>query len=419
MSSGLQNQKMLELGGERLKLLGNHAELLMDAYIRGEFDETAVGERVLQKLIQARILWRPDDAYGLKLRPQIASMVAGLIADESRRQAHADVSGELDRIEATAISYTEAQHKGNYSYADLQLQLLTEAVYDLTGQFEDAIDSLWQRLNSHFGFVASLTDKIRENELAHKQIHRLLEGLELVRVDEMITLAGTSSELRKLLVVYLNQKLSVHHASLLAVQERMTELLTRFRAQQERSLLVSGMAAYLRQHPDFEPGDYSWRAAMPDLLNQANPLVPAVSIAIDRASDAEAMAELVNETPVRTTRMKRLQEVRTKPAAVIHGETAALQVKQERLKHDVESFFLSVLAAGKGKPTAALDYLEQQKLNWDSEIWLYQVISEYQGLPVQERNLFRLVYIEKPVSYFNQVQLVKDIELQFMADGAQ
>ncbi len=50
---------------------------------------------------------------------------------------------------------------------------LRQEVDDLNGPFDDAIDSLRRRLNSDFGFVSRLSDKIRENERAQKQIVRL------------------------------------------------------------------------------------------------------------------------------------------------------------------------------------------------------------------------------------------------------
>lgn len=413
MSEGIQQQKMLELGAERLKLLGNYSEALMRAYTTGEFDETEVGERVLQRLIAARILWRPDENLGLKLRPQVTHMIASMIADESRRQTNTEISGELDRIEAAVESYKEAQHKGNYSYADLQLQSLTEIVYDLAGQFEDAIDSLWQRLNSHFGFVANLNDKIRENERAQKQIRRLLEGLEVIKLREMIDLAGASTELRRLLVVYLQEQLSFHHGSLLVVQERMAELLTRFREQQARSLLVSNMAAFLRQHPDYSPSDYAWRTIVPTLINQSMPILPAMSITLDRVRDHETLADIVIQLPKRDS-YRKTSEQSSKAVNIQHGEDAKLIQRQAQMRKDVESFFVSALTFDTEQSNSALDYAESNTLKWDREVWLFQVISEYQSLAQQEREMFSLVYKERTASYYNQLQIVQDLELIYL-----
>mgnify|MGYP003704614141 CR=1 FL=1 len=110
----------------------------------------------------------------------------------------------------------------------------------------DAIDSLWQRLNSDFGFVSQLNDKIRENDRAQKQIVRLLDGLALIDFDELIELVGSDGSLRKLLISQLQNRLSHHYTSLREVQRRLIELMARFRKQQARSRLMTGMAAFMR-----------------------------------------------------------------------------------------------------------------------------------------------------------------------------
>lgn len=409
MKSGILNSKMFELGSERLKLLGNYAEPLMQAYLTGEFDEAAVGERVLQRLIQARVLWRPEVNQGLKLRPQVGRMLAGMISDESRRQAHAEVSDELDRIETTVLSYQAALEKGNHHYAEQQLQAVMEYVYDLTGQFDEAIDSLWHRLNSHFGFVSSIGDKIRENERAQKQVQRLLTSLEQIKLDDMIALAGHSVPLRRLLVVFLNERLTVLHSSLLAVQERMIELLARFREQQSRSLLVSNMAAYLRQNPQFVPGDYAWRKQVPDLINQASIIQSHAYAALDREQDQDRLAEVIASLPRINRPSSEPMEMATAGKAAQHQEVAA---REQALRNDVEQYFLTVLTmANKAQQLSAHQYLIEQKLSWPAEIWLFQVLAEFQTLNAAERALFKLTYDEAPTSVFNQVQLVRDLSL--------
>ncbi len=86
----------------------------------------------MRKLLAARVLWRPDEQSGVKLSPKVRDLIAEMLADETRRHVNAD--------------------------------RLRQEVDGLNGRFADAIDSLWQRLNSDFGFVSQLNDKIREND---------------------------------------------------------------------------------------------------------------------------------------------------------------------------------------------------------------------------------------------------------------
>lgn len=180
---------LFEVGAERLKLIGDHAKLLMQGYLRGSIDVAAVSERSLKRLIAARILYQPDASTEVKLRHPVTQLVAALVTDESRRQIDAGVADKLVAIRGYVEGMREAQRMGDGVRVDSQMLRIEEAVYDLTSQFEEAIFSLWHRLNSNFGFVSNLSDKIRENGRAQQQIKRLIEGLSLIDFDEFIELA--------------------------------------------------------------------------------------------------------------------------------------------------------------------------------------------------------------------------------------
>ena len=401
---------LFAIGAERLALLGKHHKQLMQGYLDGFIDESAFSEGALKKLIAARILWRPDEQQPLALRPLVSELIASMVADENRRQINADVAEKLEQIRNRVQAYRDAQYKGDYSVAELQLQRLTEHVHDLSGQFEEAIDSLWHRLNSDFGFVSSLDDKIRENERAQKQLRRLLDGLDLLDFTELIELSEGNNHLRKLLVSQLQSQLSSHHSSLLEVQKRLVELLAKFRQQQSRSLLISNMAAFLRQHPKYPPAEYPNRSDVPQLFNQAAAIVPQAAIALDKASDRQVLAELVRALP----RHQPIQLPDTQSASFSElFQDEEIAARQLALKTDVENFYLRVI--DRGGRLSALDYLLEQALEWDSEIWLYQIIAEYQALPVDEKRMFAISREEAPASDFNSLLLIRDISISLQA----
>ncbi|WP_333607551.1 hypothetical protein [Arsukibacterium sp.] len=401
---------LFSIGAERLALIGKHHKQLMQGYIDGFIDENAFSEGALKKLISARILWRPDEQQPLALRPLLSELIASMVADENRRQINADVAEKLEQIRNRVQAYRDAQYKGDYSVAELQLQRLTEHVHDLSGQFEEAIDSLWHRLNSDFGFVSSLDDKIRENERAQKQLRRLLDGLDLLDFNELIELSEGNNHLRKLLVSQLQSQLSSHHSSLLEVQKRLVELLAKFRQQQSRSMLISNMAAFLRQHPKYQPADYPNRSELPGLFNQSAAIKPQAAIALDKASERQVLAELVRALP----RPKAVNLVDTQSASFsalpLDDDITA---RQQALKTDVENFYLRVIDQG-GK-LSALEYLEQQALQWDSEIWLYQILAEYQALPLDEKHMLSITREETQASKVNQLLLIRDISIGLKA----
>jgi len=394
------------LGVTRLNLIGKYSDQLMHAYIKGHFDEISINESALDKLVKARILHRPDESQPLSLRPDLNALIASLTEDERKRQINADVAGQLEQIRTRVKHFTDAQYRGDYAGSEHHFQLLTEKVHDMTGQFSDAIVSLWNRLNSDFGFVSNLSDKIRENELAQKQLRRLLDGFELIDFNELIELAQSSGPLRKLLVSQLQVAISDHSSSLLEVQKRLVELMARFRQQQERALLISNMAAFLKQHPNFEVGDYPNRTVVPDNINQAAPIIASASVAFDKIGDQQVLGDIVRTLDLST---HEYVEPLASSGEFDLAEILAVEAKHQQLKEDVENFFISLFDSP--GTFSALSYLEDHALDWDGETWLFQVIAEHDGLSKDIRKRFVFEKKRRAESQYNSVEVIEDVHL--------
>lgn len=397
----------VQTGIERLSLLGTHAKALMNGYLSEFVDEGVFSEQTLRKLINAHILWRPDEQSGLKLTKVMRDLIAEMLTDEKRRNVNADVAEDLEHILTIVESYKEAHYRGDYLLADDHLLHLTQVVDGLHSSFSSAIDSLWKRINSDFAFVTSLSEKIRENQRAQKQVTRLLDGFALIDFEQLIESAGFNGALRKLLVSQFQAHMSTHYSSLREVQQRLLTLIARFRKQQERSRLVQQMSAFLRTHPNYSPENYALRAAIPALINQANPLLAKVHLALDRTQDLPLLAELIQQQPARQ-RLDTVAEV-SSDSAILLLEDEQVQARQQQLKLDVENFYIEVLDTQ--KKLSAVEHLLRSKLDWDSEMWLFQVIGYYDSLPALEQKKFKLIRDEHPASYWSQVLWIRDVDV--------
>jgi hypothetical protein len=410
--SSAPSNPLFALGKERLELMGKHAEALMQGYLEGHINETAFSQQALQKLLDSRVLFYPDE-QSLSLRPIVTELIASLTQDERKRQINSDVGEHLDQIHTRVQSLQAARQKGDYAATEHHMQLLNERVNDMTGQFGDAIESLWHRLNTEFGFVSSLDDKILEIELAQRQLRRILDGFGIINFDDLIQLAGSDGALRKLLVSQLQARISEHSGSLLEVQKRLVLLMSRFRQQQDKALLINRMSAFLRQHPNFQVGDYPNRSQVPAVVNQAHGISAHAFIALDRPQDSYALAELARAVP-------REPEQNTKSEKQTEGFTMALQnlvaTEQKQLAKDVEDFFIQVIESPQA--LSGVDYLAERALPWEPEMWLFQIVAEYQGLPEQNKQSFILEKDSAQQSRFNQLHIIQDVTvgMRFFGD---
>jgi hypothetical protein len=401
--SPAQSNPLFELGKERLELIGKHADALMQGYLEGHINELAFSQQTLQKLLDSRVLFYPDE-QSLSLRPIVNELIASLTQDERKRQINSDVAEHLDQIHTRVQSLQAARQKGDYAASEHHMQLLIERVQDMTGQFGDAIDSIWHRLNTEFGFVSSLDDKILEIELAQRQLRRILDGFGIINFDDLIQLAGSDGALRKLLVSQLQARISEHSGSLLEVQKRLVLLMARFRQQQGRALLINRMSAFLRQHPNFQIGDYPNRSQVPAVVNQARGINAHAFIALDRPQDSYALAELARAVP-------REPEQNSQSERQKEGFTLAVQnlvaTEQKQLAKDVEDFFIQVIESPQA--LSGVDYLAEHGLPWEPEMWLFQIVAEHQGLPHQNKQSFMLEKDSAQQSRFNQLHIIKDV----------
>ena len=171
------------------------------------------------------------------------------------------------------------------------------------------------------------------------------------------------------------------------------------------------MAGFLREHPGFVPGNYAMRSEVPALFNHAAPLRAAGAVALDNDADTRVLVELLHRLPKPA---QRPEAVAAATAADVQ-ESTLVAARQQALKEDVEHFYLAVVEQQGNTPISALDYLEQAGHDWSPEIWLFQVIAEYQGLPRTEQRAFRLQHDEEPASPFNDLRLIHDVVLQLVA----
>lgn len=396
---------LIDAGVKRLRLLSQHGEALMQGYAGLTLTDDDFGPRGVEQLLAARVLWRSEADASLRISHRLREFIAEMLRDEQRRQINTDMAELLDNLRSLVSRYVEAQNKSDYVELEHVRSLLTDTVDDFNSRFVDATDTLWQRLNSDFGFVQGLTEKIRENQRAQQQAKRLLDGLEMIDFNEWIDMAGSHGFLRRLLVSQWQQQMSEHHSSLRLVQARLVELITRFRQQQASAQMVRSVAKYLRTKVDHQWQPYSKRSQVPLLLNVAKPLAVASHPEITRHEHQTLVAELMAGLPRQLQEMPMLTA-----AAATQVETQRVELIHNQVKQAAEAFYLQVVEQA-GKPQSALAYWQQQQHPWEADIWLFQVLSEYQGLPRQERSFFTLTSEEQNASTTNELRLVRDYHL--------
>ncbi|GLP95362.1 phosphoenolpyruvate carboxylase [Paraferrimonas sedimenticola] len=379
------SQSVKKAGVKLLRTLSNHAEVIMQAYTSGHVDETQLSPAQLKKLMEAQVLWRPQAGEDLRLRRAVRNLLESGLADERNRQVDANMAGRLARIRTTVANYKESMHRGAYREADVFLEELAETSYSLSESLQRSVRGLWHRIHNEFGYVSSVSAKIRENQLAQQQVSELLDQLELLKFDELAELAGSDRDLRRLLIVSLQQTHAEVSFELASAQTRLLRLLGKFREHLERSQLLKGFVLHCRQNPDYQPRDYAAESHPSELFNQAPGFIRSAAINTQDLEHRDAMLPLLAKLKIR--RDKADEALQAGEAFSLEEQTQ-IQVEAEPIKQAVDDFFCEVIDSGETR--SALAYLKQQELDFDPELWIYRVIAGYEGLNAEEQAYFAL-----------------------------
>lgn len=381
------SQVLMQAGTRLLNALGRHSELIMQAYVNGSVDEKTQSPKVLEQLVQLGVLWRPDPQGELRLKSAVRTLLEGSLQDERNRTINANIGASLASLKTLAEHYKEALHYNRYTESQAHMSDLTEHVYQLTELLANSVRVMFSRINNEFGYVSSVDAKIRENELAQGQVSDLLNQLECFRFDELSEIAGSNRELRHLLVVSLQQSFARAVQELSVVQAKLLDLLGRFREFQGRTRLLKGYLLHMEQHPDFTPGNYPNLTNVPILFNQSAGLIKPASADVNHVGH-EAELQSIVASLTHLHRRKGAEESKDANKQIEVEQQSTVELEFDPLQQAVENYFCDVIDSG--QPLSALSYYDQQALEFDPEVWLYQVIGGYQALPDSDKEFFAL-----------------------------
>lgn len=401
------SQTLQVAGTKFLKILAKHADVIMQAYLSGRISDLDFDAKVLDKLIEAGILWRPEPGEDLRLRSSIRGLLENNLRDERNRQLDANIGSKLAAIKTVTSHYKEALHHQNLSESEVYLEDLTEQVYGLVDSLKQNVRNLWRRIHNEFGYVGSINAKIRENELAQSQLTDMRKQLEMFQFDELANIAGSARELRRLLVVQLQRNHSEISQELAIVQSKLIDLLGKFREYLHRSQLLKGFVLHHQQNPDYKIKDYSQLHNVPKLFKQSSSVIAPAHVDVNNIEHEHVFAQIVSK--LRQVNHNKADSNKRKSQQFNIDDIESIEIENDEIKSAVESYFCEVVNSN--ERLSALEYHQLQTLEFDKEVWVYGVLNGYQGLSADEQEFFDIDTEGYPHPVFNGNYIIEDVEL--------
>lgn len=389
-----------------LRSLNKYSDLIIDAYHHNhsELLDSHENSIAIDELISLRLAWRPDDSENVRLSGNLIQLLDHGLRNSHRRHVDADIGGRLSSLEGLINNYKAANARQAYQDASVYWRSIEEQVYDLRETLKNTTRQLWRQIASEFGYVDSLQSKVEENERVLAQTKRLNDGLELVRLDELAQLAGSDNQLRRLLLKVLAKGISLCQQELCDALHRLKELLFNLRQQQYQGHLIKTFYQRFQANPSFLA--HMTLADTPDIINQIVPLDARAC-----ADTLDSQQEIILTDLITNLRKASLsQEYQDEINAISADfDKESISVELSPLKQAVADFIDLVITTNSQQSVIANFNLAPKACN--KELWLYAIITYLQSLPLKERQLFQLNYIEHPHPQFNGNTLVEDIKL--------
>ena len=122
------NINLNKAGVSLLNALSTHSDMIMQAYFSGSVNEAEHSPKIIQNLIDLKVLWRPESDVELRLRPALRTLLEESLQDENNRQIDANIGNLLATLTTQAEHYKEALANQTYHEAQAYLSDLTTHV---------------------------------------------------------------------------------------------------------------------------------------------------------------------------------------------------------------------------------------------------------------------------------------------------
>jgi hypothetical protein len=398
-----------------IRKLASADQLLAQTYINGTVSADDDNRGAIDSLKKSGILRSADTSDEYRLTGDLKRLIDRMLLRNQRYRQNLNMAKMIVSVEQEIEDYRRALEQNSQDEAHHHLEQIDDTLYEAIEALENSLSVMFAAITSQFGFVSSLNSKIRQNQRALAYAQQLVQELNQVRITDCydwLSWSDIPPELSRKIIRFIDQYKSIVER-LTGIVGRMKELLFKLRLQEQTANRCRAMAQFLRQHPEWEPLDWSGDAGVPDLLRRGTGLKLQPGIDTANALLQADLAAIVQE-------LRR----QSKPVAPLARDSALAPLDTEvpgQLEHHqdlydshIESLFARALEQH-GRKVSALRYWGEQGLAIKAELWLDMVFAQYCCLPQRMRRTIALDMQGENLQGFDGNQIIEEILLQRVA----
>jgi len=373
-----------------LRQIGAYNDLLASAYVYGSIASDEQDGNTINLLHKSGLI-RPDDSLGeYRITTDLKRMLNRLMRKQSSYRQLTDMGKVIDAIDEVVKDYQAATNDKEHEDAEYYLDQLDDLLYETKDSLNNNLDTMHFAIVSQFGFVSSLSNKIRQNERYLSHAQKLLNELQQIDPQDCyqwLDWLCPNEFARKIsnFIYWYNQILP----KLRLIIDNMRISLFRLRRDEKQASQLRNMARFLRKHPEFDLDENMFE--LPDLPEQLKyaPPMPLKSYVDTKQTDIEQpliriVQTLRKQAVISPVKTRLISEVSLKPLEKLAAE-------EDFFEQQTELLFEQVII--NNSAVSALSFYQEHQNSWLEQsqaiapkAWIELVFSCYCKLTNAQQN---------------------------------
>jgi cell division protein ZapA (FtsZ GTPase activity inhibitor) len=370
-----------------IKYVKDGENLIVAAY-NGMLDDESVNQEfdTLHNLKEQRILMSAFDGY--RLNPLLSRLLNLALNIDRTRYIEVGFKSRLISIQRITESYIDHMRAGENELAVETLDDLEQLTFEIIFDAQGAISSLANRLQTKFGFVHSLRDKIAENKSAINTAGELVDNLTAFKFNDMMEYVHNCNDDHKLysiLCINLLDEITKCQTKLNSILTQLREMQSVFRKEVLKTNLLKSFCEKYYKQKGYQPENYVSDKIPNELFLKAESLKLTVHADIQNDNHKPLLINIVNSLKNTCAQLKIEDKLIAKGDFSNPPEILVEETKFEDIEDDIFEFFINVAENHK---QSALAYFKEKQLTYPEAHWLFAVMAFYENMSEEKKALF-------------------------------
>jgi hypothetical protein len=395
-----------------IRKIGSADQLLAKAYINGTLFVDDKNQHSIDSLKKSGLLRIAEQSDEFRLTTDIKRLIDHLLLRNPRYRQNTSIAKMIGNVAEDIDAYRAALEQNEQDEANYHLEQIDDSLYESLEMLENSLSVMFTAITSQFGFVNSLSSKIRENERALSYAQQLVKELSLINTHdcyEWISCWAAPPELSSKVIRFVDQYKSIV-VRLVSIVDRMKTLLFTLRLQEQTANRTRAMAQFLKKHPEWQPREWCDETDVPVLLKRDKGLVFNTGINTKKSSHQDELVQLIQELKRQSNPIKPLDTQR-EAIPVDSSEAEGIEYCSDYYEAQIEDLF-SLAIEKQGRKVSALQYWQIAELQIKPELWLDIVFAKYCCMQQRFKQTLDIEMEGQDLPDFNGNQLITEIWLR-------